>query len=80
MDHALIRSGILINSALYLSGCFVAGLVVGSPLAWKAALLTAAICYLCYSAQDAWCQRLAQVLRVLSLLTGTAAGVALLFV
>lgn len=44
MNLALISG--MINSALYLIGVFIAGIVTHNPWAWKFALLTAALCYL----------------------------------
>lgn len=40
--------GALINSALYLLCVFVAGLVTGHPLAWKAAVTAMGLAYLGY--------------------------------
>lgn len=47
----VIVRGIQINSALYLAGAFVAGLVVDNPLAWKLALAAIGVTYLSYLAQ-----------------------------
>jgi hypothetical protein len=80
MDHALIRRAILLNSALYLTGCFVAGMVLGVPLAWKAALVTVGISYLCYMAQDMGAEGSAKALMLASIGAGVAAGLPLLFV
>jgi hypothetical protein len=45
----LLIAGALLNSALYLTGCFVAGLVVGNPIAWKLSLVAAGLVFLAYS-------------------------------
>lgn len=41
----------MINSALYLIGVFIAGIITHNPAAWKIALFTAALCYLSALAQ-----------------------------
>lgn len=86
-----IYFGLLINSALYVAGCFVAGIVFGVPLAWKLAMTTAAIAYLSYTAQQiALADRMsyeagrvvhgiAIVLTLASVGTGAIAGLGLLF-
>lgn len=50
-DQKFLALGIYINSALFIIGVFVAGLVLNVPLAWKGAILTAGISYLAYVAQ-----------------------------
>lgn len=50
-ERPYLYIAILINSALYLTGVFVAGLMLGNGWAWKLALLTAGLCYLSYMAQ-----------------------------
>ena len=46
-----IIRGIQVNSALYLTMAFVAGLVSGHPLAWKLALAAIGVTYLSYTLQ-----------------------------
>lgn len=50
-ERPYLYIAILINSALYLTGVFVAGLMLGNGWAWKLALLTAGLCYLSYMVQ-----------------------------
>lgn len=83
MDRAAFKSvmaaGVLINSALYLNGVFVAGLVEGNLWAWKLALAAFGVTYLSYLAQFI---REGSILAVgavwLSIALGAAAGLALL--
>lgn len=76
----LAAIGLFISSGAYLGGCIAAGLVVGNPLAWKLALLGAGLSYFTYASQLVPSQPVAQVtLMWLSILTGAAAGVVLLF-
>ncbi len=78
-DQRLLVIGLYINSALYLSGCFVAGLVTHSKPAWCCALAAAGLSYLGYYAQ---LMRLSSVssgaIVVFSVAFGLAAGLALL--
>lgn len=86
-----IYFGLLINSALYLAGCFTAGLYLGVPLAWKLSIATAAIAYFSYTAQQAAtsdnasyeagrvAHGIAIVLSLGSIGTGAVAALALLF-
>ncbi len=74
----------LLNSALYLTGCFVAGMVAGNAVAWKLALATTGLCFLSYMGQ--YFSGLGLVWRILSklaalgsIVAGVAAGVALLW-
>ncbi len=47
----LLVIGLYINSALYLTGCFVAGLMLHNPLAWQLALFSAGMSYVSYYLQ-----------------------------
>jgi len=38
--------GALLNSALFLAGCFVAGILYRNPMAWRLALVAAGLTYL----------------------------------
>lgn len=51
--NPFVSIGVLINSALYLTGCFVAGLATGNSVAWRLALATAGVTYLAYVVQEA---------------------------
>ena len=78
--NLILISG-MINSALYLTGVFVVGIVTRNPGAWKLALATAALCYLTALVQVAWPNdRSASVigLVLLTIIFGAAAGIALL--
>lgn len=84
-DTDAVRIGVLVNSALYLSLVFVAGLFFGVPLAWKGAVATAGVVYLAYFAQEAAIMRQSKViwhaavaLVLLSIALGAGAGIALL--
>lgn len=74
----LAAAGGLINAALFLAGCFVAGLVLGVPLAWKGALLTAAVAYWAYFFGYADMQRVAAGLSLMSVAMSAAIGFVLL--
>ena len=81
----LMAIGVLLNSALYIAGCFIAGLLLGNTLAWRLALATAGVTYLSFvfhvvseTEGDAW-QRAAGWLVWLSIALGINAGAALLF-
>lgn len=71
--------GVLLNSALYLTGCFVAGLVLQNAFAWRLALAAAGLAYLGYVAQTLgrWGYT-APVFVVVSMVLGVAAGLVLL--
>jgi hypothetical protein len=72
--------GSTIASTTYLIGCFVAGLALHNPLAWRLALASLGYVYLCNMAQ-AIAPRLRILtisLLVLSVAAGCAAGVDLL--
>lgn len=84
MDRAafknIMAAGVLLNSALYLNGVFVAGLLQGNEWAWKLALVTFGVTYLSYVAQfvrDG--SAVAVILVWLSIGIGITAGFALLF-
>lgn len=71
--------GVLLNSALYLAGVFVAGLVMGNPYAWKFSLCSAGITYLSYLAGlNAIPRWIVMLLVCSSIAAGTVAGLALL--
>jgi hypothetical protein len=77
--------GVLLNSALYLGGCMIAGLVIRNGAAWKLALAALGITYLSYvchfsstslgDALHSWGIRLV----FLSVALGVVSGLALLF-
>lgn len=76
---------IIVNSALYLAGVFVAGIVMQDDLAWKFALVTAGLCYLCPMCSDLHARtgdrtfaNAAVAFMILSIIFGTGAGAALL--
>jgi len=76
----LAAIGLFVSSAAYLGGCVAAGLVVGNPLAWKLALLGAGLSYFTYASQLVPSNPPTQhILMWLSIVTGAAAGVVLLF-
>lgn len=50
-DQRLLLIGGYISSALYLSGCFVAGIYFHAGDAWKAALGSAGVSCIAYAAQ-----------------------------
>jgi hypothetical protein len=75
----------LFNSALYLTGVFVAGLLMHSPVAWKLALASSGLCFLCYALQYvsglyAWAGTAAGTAAAASIVAGVIAGLALLLV
>lgn len=81
--------GVLLNSAIYLAGCFTAGIVTGNPWSWKLALAAAGVTYLGYNFQvmetlTADISRRAQLFKVRfglvigSIVLGAAAGLTLL--
>ena len=80
--NLILISG-MINSALYLTGVFVAGIVTNNPGAWKMALLAAALCYLSALVQvtmpqdEGW-RIVAMSNVVTTIIVGAAAGIALL--
>lgn len=42
--------GAMLNSALYLEACFMAGLFLGNPVAWRLAIAAMGVTYLSYCA------------------------------
>ena len=88
MDRATFKLvmaiGVLLNSALYLGGCLIAGLATQNGIAWRFALAALGITYfsyVCHFAASEWNElgRLAIIFVWLSVLLGACAGVALLF-
>ena len=79
-DQRLLVIGIYINSALYLAGVFVAGIITNNPTAWKLSLATAGFCYLTYTAQVMGAQRAACLaLFATSVVLGVFSGLSLLW-
>lgn len=87
--NEILARGVQINSALYLAGCFVAGLVTGNGWAWRFALAAAGVTYLSYLAQWEDARReatsfatslwtISRGLVLLSIALGAAAGLRLL--
>lgn len=79
--QSMLMAGVLLNSALYLTGVYVAGLLTGNAVAWKCALIGAGLCYICYVLQlSGNMHRLPIVVAtVASIAFGIIAGLALLF-
>lgn len=84
-DQRFLAIGCYINSALYLTGCFVVSVFVHHGVAYLLALISAALCFLSYSAQIAGPQleatgwnRSAAILTAASTATGATAGVLVL--
>jgi hypothetical protein len=83
----ILAIGIYLNSALYLAGCYWAGMIYHNEFAWRAALATFGINYLACMAQLWW--PAAEVgspergailgLWAGSILCGAASGLSLLF-
>lgn len=79
-DQRLLVIGIYINSALYLMGVFVEGLLTAHPNAWRYALVAAGLSYLSYVMQVASVPRtLCAIVVCISFSAGAAAGILLLF-
>lgn len=79
-DQRFLAIGCYINSALYLAGCFIAGIVYGHPYAWKLAVVTYGICFLGYLSQvSEFRAYVSFFLVVTSILTGIASGLTLLW-
>lgn len=79
-DRSLILIAGIINSALYLIGVFVAGLLTNHPRAWALALITAGLCYLSALVQitfPSW-RAIASALVLWSIICGVLAGFAVL--
>lgn len=51
--RGILGNGLLLNSALYLCGCFVAGMITGTDWAWKASLASMGLAYVSYAIQTA---------------------------
>lgn len=77
-EPKLLVIAALLNSALFLAGIFVAGLVLHNPLAWKLALVSAGLCFLCYVTQYLGHENVAATLASTSIVAGAVGGVALL--
>lgn len=73
-----VEAAILINSVLYLAGCFVAGLLTHNPLAWRLALAAAGMTYLGYLVQLMKLPAAAAIVVCGSIGLGIAAGLALI--
>lgn len=73
-DQRLLMIGGYISSALYLSGCFIAGLVRGPSMAWKDVLFALGFSCFAYALQLAGHRRCAIVSTVCSWLAGAVAG------
>lgn len=75
--NRLLALAAIINSALLLTGIFVAGLITGNGAAWKLSLYTMALCYLSPVVQSIApeARRIAMTITGLSILFG---GIALL--
>lgn len=79
----LLAAGILLNSALYLTGVVAAGLVTGNDAAWKMALAAMGLCYVSYTCQfqygTHWLyQTVGKAAVACSIVAGVAAGIFLL--
>lgn len=70
---------IILNSALYLVGVFIAGLVTNHPEAWRLALTALGVCYISPSVQIAFPKAMALNIGIvsLSIVLAVCAGVAL---
>jgi uncharacterized membrane protein (DUF485 family) len=78
-DQRLLVIGLYINSALYLSGVYWAGLIYHNNFAWKMALASAGMSYVAYLLQLALAPRWLLIAAVTaSISVGTIAGTALL--
>ena len=76
----LTAYGGMLNAALYLAGCFTAGLVTSNGVAWRLAIATAGIVYLSYLVHLARPESLAdRAMLIATIGFGAAAGLALLF-
>ena len=70
-------AGALLNSAIYLVGCFIAGLYTAHPWSWKLALAAMGVTYLSYIVQIST-HRLANAVTLVSIVIGLASGISLL--
>lgn len=77
-DKQLIAALAIVQSSLYLAGCFIVGFWGGVPDAWRCALIAAGFSYLNLTFMMAeW--RVAQMgCAIISLVFGVGAGLALL--
>lgn len=79
LERRFLYVAIILNSALYLVGVFIAGLVTNHPEAWRLALTALGVCYISPSVQIALPK--AMVLNIgivaLSIVLAVCAGVAL---
>lgn len=79
----LLAHAVLINSVVYCALVFVAGLHTSNPAAWKLAIATLGLCWVCYAGEylsgygESY-RRAAMVASGLSILTGLGAGLTLL--
>lgn len=76
-----LLAGLYLNSALYLAGCFVAGLATGNDVAWKLALVAMGLAYVGYYVQVAYPGARVPALFAVSasIIAGVASGLALLW-
>lgn len=75
----LLGVAILLYGSLYTTGVFVAGLATGNIWAWRGALATAGVTYLCYFVQSlAPRSRVVIALLAASITLGAVAGLLLL--
>lgn len=79
----LLAHAVLLNSVAYCTLIFIAGIHVGNPAAWKLAIATLGLCWICYAGEylsgyGLSFRRAAQLASGLSILTGLGAGLALL--
>lgn len=79
----LLAYAVLLNGTVYCSLVFAAGFMTGNPLAWKTAIATIGLCWVCYAGEylsgfGESFRRVAMLASGLSILTGLAAGLALL--
>lgn len=79
----LLAHAVLINSVAYCTLVFIAGIHIGNPAVWKLAATTLGLCWVCYageylSGHGLSFRRVAMVASGMSILTGLAAGLALL--
>lgn len=80
-DRTLLTVFCIVDAALYLSGVFVAGLVMHQPMAWFGALVSTGLGYLCglMQLQTSKAPVIAAGLLVGSLVVAAVAGVSLTF-
>ena len=78
MDLKTIAYCAALNSALYLTGCFIAGIITNDHIAWKLALAATGITFIAYATALNGHDRTAGGASLASIALGVAAGVALL--